>query len=1678
MKSLLTPLVASLLTLSILAADAPRERIIPRPPASEDLLSIPRDGSRLLLQSGVFDPTRERLDFEAVGLPKVRTQGKTSGTAYAIVQLQPGQRDARAALERLGVDLLGYLPDHAYQVRLDAATRTRLAGLPFVRWIGDYEPGFKVSPRLWPGTKEVPHEVVVLAFPGVSPDALFDRLSAQFPAIVPTFDLDDASGALLRLAVHHGIRDAFVVAASQIEGVRWIEPYDEPMPYNIDSSGAIQGNQAGNEGRTLFAKGLTGTGQIAAVADSGLDTDMCFFRNLNGVEAVTLASNPPYPTIGPLFPDRKVIGYWVQPGAHAYDDDMVCSETPTGFHGTHTAGSVAGDNLLTPSTPTDPGIDPGDGMAPNAQLLFQDIGSDRGCLSGGGNKAAMFAQALAGGVRVHSNSYGSDSRGNYTSDDQVSDRFLFDHDEMSIVFAVGNSGPAARTIGSPGVAKNVVGVGAVGHGTSVQITSFSGRGPTVDGRIKPDIVAPGSGIGSAAGDATQGNDNCNVTSKSGTSMATPTVAGGAVLLRQYFADGFYPTGARNPADSLEAGAALVKAVLLNGTLAPPAGQTFGGFSHGWGRIFLDHNLFFDGDARRLRVWNLPNDLGLKTGESASFTVDVREGQEFRATLVWSDAEATLGAAVNLVNDLDLVVVAPNGATFLGNTFSATGESVSGGNADRTNNVEQIRFTAPAAGTYNVRIAGTNIPGTGRILTDRQGYALVVSAAACEPGVTAPPANVNGSSNPAIGVDLGFEPAPGSKVTQVYRVSGTCAAPAGAFQYAGLTTGSSFTDPRAQGGLTYSYKLRGADDCGEGPLSSCVTVTPTGRCDIAPTFVGVASAAADGASCRIVLTWPEGTSNCVLGQTIRYNVYRGTSPDMAGAFDTPYATVTGTTTFSDIDVATGVTYYYSVRAEDSVIGAGGPNGGNEETNDAIVFATADGPPGTATGTWTDDAGDTGSRMVLESPWQITATDAAAGRYSYHSGPDGGLYPNRTCASIVTPALALDSGSTLTYSARFNLEFQWDGVVVEISTDGGLTWSDLAPSGGYPNTLSQTQTPPVNQCGLPSTRGAFTGPAANAALTEWASFSSSLAAFSGRTVKIRWRLTSDPGLEFQGFFLDSVSVSNVKLPSACERVVVAPVASFVHTPRAPLAGTPLTFTDTSSNEPEAWSWDFGDGGTSTERSPQHVFVTPGLRVVRLTVSNAAGTSEVRREITIGDPTASYEPRQILPGQARAAGAGNSFFRTSMWLTNPGTTESVVRLRYVPTGSAGGAEEAALVTIPAGRSVAFPDVLGDALGASENTSGAIVIEVAGGDPVVTSRTFNDAGTGGTFGQYIPAIPLASATGSGEAFLEGLGGDVANRSNVGVLNLSGATIDATIAVRDAAGVPRGNPVPVSVPPFGVVQVNGVSTAAGAGPMPVFTAVVSGSGPFFAYASKLDNLTSDPIFIPGTLAPRAAQFVDGVGSLVGANNTLFKSNLCLANRGATESAVTIDLTPRGAGVPAATKVVTLSAGATTFFDDAVAAIFGFQGAASLRLTTGAGAPVVAWARTYSDRGVAGTLGQFIPAFGEDDLIGPGGAILQGLSQNARYRSNAGLINVSAAPVDVRVSVWKGDGSMAGEKIYTVAAGQSVFISQIILDVTGAEATDAYLRIVPATGGAIYAWASFVDNVSTDQTFVRPIKMP
>ena len=173
------------------------------------------------------------------------------------------------------------------------------------------------------------------------------------------------------------------------------------------------------------------------------------------------------------------------------------------------------------------------------------------------------------------------------------------------------------------------------------------------------------------------------------------------------------------------------------------------------------------------------------------------------------------------------------------------------------------------------------------------------------------------------------------------------------------------------------------------------------------------------------------------------------------------------------------------------------------------------------------------MEEVAPWSISNDRFDTGSFSYRSARDGtATYLPDTCAAITTPVLDLPAGtSTLTFRARYNLEANWDGVVLEASTDGG-PFLVVTPNGGYPSNFSQTGSPPINACGYLSSQGAFSGSTAGAFQT----FTANLTGASARSVRLRWRFSSDPGSEEEGFYLDGIQVTNASTPGMCSSDVL--------------------------------------------------------------------------------------------------------------------------------------------------------------------------------------------------------------------------------------------------------------------------------------------------------------------------------------------------------------------------------------------------------------------------------------------------------------------------------------------------------------------------------------------------------------
>lgn len=715
-----------------------------------------RDSKSLVLRSRVFDPLR---------LPPQKIQGRVQ-----VVQAKGSARGILDELEERGCSVLGYLPEDAYIVRLPAADA--LQGMAGIRWRGGFDPAWKRSPHLDRMECRPTCRLEVFAHPG------------RF--------LDGSSTGYLEVEVEAGSLAAALERLTALDDVAWVEPRARVELTNDDSVWMIQGGEVRETATPLFDRGLTGRGEIVGVVDSGLDTDACQFRYSADPSAQTLLNNTQPPGVNVTNPDNKVISYHLYTDATAYDDRAKLG------HGTHVAGCIAGDNYAHPAGDSDPGRDAQDGMAPGAKIFFQDIGRRDGNQTGlPAVLTDMYLQAYDSGARIHNNSFGKDSPDTeYGGHSRSVDEAAWGLQDLLIVYSSGNEGPGERTLAGFGAtAKNSVVVGASLPGSDnwgYGVCSFSSQGPTSDGRMRPDLVAPGvvrSALetawietggtdiyGNPQADSTTDppNDNCAVDTefRTGTSYAAPLVSGGAALVREYFRKGYYPAGGPNAGDGFDPSAALLKAVLCNSALSigSGSGSMAGPFRNcetgenlramdpapnnieGWGVIRLDRTLYFPGDADRLAIltdtWNDGGDRGVSTrvpleqGRTHVFGLEnVRPGRPLRVTLAWMDPAGSTGSGRVLVNDLDLEVQDSSGNLYKGNRAFSQNRSQPAGSQgpDSLNPLEQVIVEVDAEQDCVVRVIGRSVPGNGRttpFLSTRQGYALIAAGdfdAACYDG---------------------------------------------------------------------------------------------------------------------------------------------------------------------------------------------------------------------------------------------------------------------------------------------------------------------------------------------------------------------------------------------------------------------------------------------------------------------------------------------------------------------------------------------------------------------------------------------------------------------------------------------------------------------------------------------------------------------------------------------------------------------------------------------------------------------------------------------------------------------------------------------------------------------------------------------------------------------------------
>ncbi len=611
-----------------------------------------------------------------------------AGARYILVLDGPVTEQRRSALAAAGVKVGEYLPTHAVIADVSAASPEGILRLGFVTWAGEFQGAWKVQRGIgshaWQDEQREELRahgyaaINAVLFAGADLETGMTRLGGIAGVTVLNVEQSGGDRVIGVLAPVSGIG-----RIAEIPEIGWVEEKPEYAPRAYSSRWIVQRNE--KDVFPLYDAGLHGEGQLIGIIDGWVSVKHCAF------------TDPNVPITEPgIYPDHRKI--------YAYNSETVQYD----LHGTHVAGIAVGDA----------GDDTAEtrGVAYLARMVFNtwpDMTED--------SVFDKFALHHSQGANVHSNSWGSPTSTEYDFAARAIDNLCWLEPDNLILYAVSNG----DTILNPENAKNCLAVTSCGNeggqdsmcNSSTDPDDMPGRGPTTDGRRKPEIAAPGCGIISSSG------QSCSTRALDGTSMAAPAVGASAVLMQQYYTNGYYPRGVGIEDFAFQPSGALLKATILNAGVDLPGEPGYPNDYEGWGRLQADNAMYFPGDTRRTVVRDIrgTDAWALATGKDFRLTVSVEDASEpLRVTMVFHDAPAALQAAFAPVNDLDLEVTSPSGVVYAGNLF-ADGVSKAGKDADAINNVEQVLVPEPELGRWTVRIVGREVN-----VGPTQGFAVVAT----------------------------------------------------------------------------------------------------------------------------------------------------------------------------------------------------------------------------------------------------------------------------------------------------------------------------------------------------------------------------------------------------------------------------------------------------------------------------------------------------------------------------------------------------------------------------------------------------------------------------------------------------------------------------------------------------------------------------------------------------------------------------------------------------------------------------------------------------------------------------------------------------------------------------------------------------------------------------------------
>ncbi len=620
------------------------------------------------LESFSFDPLLDEI-------PKSRLDDSNDYrvTGMAIIQLKHHTGEALLNIvEEYNLFILDNLGSSNWLVRLSSPDDlSALQEDESVRWAGPMMPGWRVSESVDSSTKFISS----IPAADLKPQAL-ERLAVDLVSMGA-----DEAWCGLHLCEIRGLPDLGLLAKDG--RIIWSE-----VAHELRLTNAVAGAIVGVPEVANSTLGLDGSGEKIAFTDTGIDQD--------------------HPDIF-----GRIAGVYTQYGLDPSPADS------NGGHGTHVALTIAGDGT---------GDSSATGIAPESYIVAYALEHDpTGIFGRIGSIYDMLNHAEQEGSRVAVNAWGLNGNyGAYTADARSVDVFVHDNPEFLPIFSAGDDPEQnASKVMAPSTAKNVLSIGASTTNPAGSVANFSSQGPALDGRVKPDLVAPGvsicSGkaeeatipIGTSCASGTHSNGDNMYMSLSGSSQATAVAGGSVSLIREFIRE---DVGISSPSS------ALLKAAAINGAIDQGT-PDIPNAREGWGQISVSNSVMPEYNGNSLTTYH-DNSRTLAAGFSTLYQFDLDPSSGIDITLAWTDVAGSANAPQSesrLVNDLDLKLTAPDGTIYKGNVIF-NGFSTPNGVHDSVNNVERIKI-APSSSLPSGKWQLT-VNHAGGL---DQSYALVVTA---------------------------------------------------------------------------------------------------------------------------------------------------------------------------------------------------------------------------------------------------------------------------------------------------------------------------------------------------------------------------------------------------------------------------------------------------------------------------------------------------------------------------------------------------------------------------------------------------------------------------------------------------------------------------------------------------------------------------------------------------------------------------------------------------------------------------------------------------------------------------------------------------------------------------------------------------------------------------------------